>query len=63
MEDRIPYKGWHVLLSRQGDRWAAELIAKGQSRTSLVIHAASMAAVVNAAFGAIDAREREQIRS
>jgi hypothetical protein len=63
MEDRIPYKGWHLLLSRQGDRWAAELIPKGQARTSLVIHAATMAAVVNAAFGAIDAQERDQTHS
>jgi hypothetical protein len=63
MEDRIPYKGWHLLLSRQGDRWAAELIPQGQARTSLVIHAATMAAVVNAAFGAIDAQERDQTHS
>ena len=57
MEDRIPYKGWHVLLSRQGDRWVADIVRKGQSSTSLIIHAGSMAAVVNAAFGAIDAEE------
>jgi len=58
MEDRIPYKGWHVLLSRHGDRWVAEIIPKGESGTSLIIHAGSMAAVVNAAFGAIDEAER-----
>jgi len=60
MEDRIPYKGWHVLLSRQADRWVADIIPKGESGTSLTIHAGTMAATVNAAFGAIDAREREQ---
>jgi hypothetical protein len=59
MEDRLPYKGWHVLLSRQGDRWVADIVAKGESGTSLVIHAGSMAAAVNAAFGVIDARERD----
>jgi hypothetical protein len=57
MEDRIPYKGWHVLLSRQGDRWVADIIPKGTSATRLTIHAGSIAAVVNAAFGAIDAEE------
>ena len=60
MEDRIPYKGWHVLLSRQGDRWVADIIPKGESGTSLVIHAGSIAAAVNAAFGAIDAEERDR---
>jgi hypothetical protein len=60
MEDRIPYKGWHVLLSRQGDRWVADIIPKGKSGTSLVVQAGTMAAAVNAAFGAIDAREGDQ---
>ncbi len=63
MEDRIPYKGWHVLLSRQGDRWVADIIPKGQSSTSLVIHAGTMAAVVNAAFGVIDDQERGRTHS
>lgn len=63
MEDRIPYKGWHLLLSRQGDRWVADLIPKGQSSARLVIHAATMAALVNAAFGVIDDEERERIDS
>lgn len=63
MEDRIPYKGWHVLLSRQGDRWVADIIPKGASSTSLIIHAASLAAAVNAAFGAIDGQERERERA
>lgn len=60
MEDRIPYKNWHVLLSRQGDRWVAEIIPKGQSSSSVVIHAGTMAAVVNAAFGFIDAEEQDK---
>ena len=60
MEDRIPYKGWHVLLSRQGDRWVAEIIPKGQSSSSVVIHAGTMATAVNAAFGVIDAEERDR---
>ena len=59
MEDRLPYKGWHVLLSRRGDRWVADIIPKGESGISLVIHAGSMAAAVNTAFGVIDARERD----
>jgi hypothetical protein len=63
MEDRIPYKGWHVLLSRQGDRWVADLIPKGQSSASSVIQAATMASVVNAAFGVIDAEERDRTGS
>ena len=63
MEDRIPYKGWHVLLSRQGDRWVADIVPKGESGTSLVVHAGSMAAAVNTAFGVIDARERDQTGS
>lgn len=62
MEDRIPYKGWHLLLSRQGDRWVADLIPKGQSSASSVIHAATMAAVVNAAFAAIDEEEHRPDR-
>jgi hypothetical protein len=57
MEDRIPYKGWHVLLSRRGDRWVADIVPKGASATSFIIHAGSIAAVVNAAFAAIDAEE------
>jgi hypothetical protein len=38
----------------------ANIIPKGQSGTSLVIHAGTMAAVVNAAFGVIDAQERDE---
>lgn len=60
MEDRIPYKGWHVLLSRQADRWMADIIPKGQSRSSLIIHAGTMAAAVNAAFAVIDVEERDR---
>ena len=63
MEDRISYKGWHVLLSRQGDRWVADIIPMGQSSTSLVIHAGTMATVVNAAFAVIDAQERDRVDS
>jgi hypothetical protein len=63
MEDRIPYKDWHVLLSRQGDLWVADIIPKGQSSTSLVIHGGTMAAVVNAAFAVIDAQERDRVAS
>jgi hypothetical protein len=63
MEDRLPYKGWHVLLSHQGDRWVAEIVAQGESATRFVIHAATMAAVVNTAFGMIDAQEQERDQS
>ncbi|HWE73539.1 MAG TPA: hypothetical protein VG328_10305 [Stellaceae bacterium] len=63
MEDRIPYKGWHLFLSRHADRWVADLVPKGQSSPRLVIHAPTMAALVNAAFGVIDAEERRRTES
>jgi hypothetical protein len=59
MEDRIPYKGCHVLLSRREHRWVAEIVLWGQSSASFVIHGATMAVAVNAAFGIIDASEHE----
>ena len=61
MEDRIPYKGWHVLLSHQGDRWVADIVPRGESSARLIIHAASLPAAVNAAFGAIDGAERDRV--